>query len=398
MRPKTGTRPKTPPIETASSAQSPRDGADTNPAGPTSSGVSSYFPSVSLFDTTLPSLEIPGTVRQIPAAVGLSMMRGSPSDSRPGSNYSLEDFTHPYVARMPPPNAAGIRHYRQRNWVDVQLPGEEHRSHVHVLYDRDIAEYRAVSTSRQALGPPIYRTTQNNLWSLDRHLTLLSDKDRVFSVTPDSDGLHEFRAAESASDAPALGYAMKEHNHRWVYIDPTQTRDKPLPKVKLAHWSDEEILNMYYLHEARLSEFREQAQASGKPPKAVARTVTRDDFTHVTGTLKWLFPDLSSSDRGNLLRSYNLTNAQLAKLRADLKDGHAEKMPEWVEQHKNLTLDKNNAQRFELIAEEFQGFVPRFRAGNEDLISGYYSPEYLTDFAAHLGYLRNKHNVRTARI
>ena len=393
MRPKTGTRPKISPIETASSAQSPRDGADTNPAGPTSGGVSSYSPGSSLFDTTRPPLEIPDTAQQIPAAIGLSIMRGSPSDSRPGADYSLEDFTHPYVAEMPAPNAAGVRHYRQRDWVDVQLPGEEQRSHVYVLYDRNIAEYRAIMTSHQALGPPIYRTVQNNLWSLDRHLTFLPDDDYVFSVTPDRDGLHEFRSTASASDAPILGHAMKDHNHRWVYIDPTQTRDKPLPKVKLAHWSDEEILNMYDLDEARISAFREQAQASGKPPPAVARTVTRDDFTHVTGTLKWLFPDLSSSDRGNLLRSYNLTNAQLAKLRKDLKDGHAEHVPEWAEQHKSLTLDTNNAQRFKLIAEEFEGFATRFRAGRVDLATGHYNPDYLADFAAHLGYLRNKHNV-----
>lgn len=390
MRPKAGTRPKTPPIETGASARSSRDGADPNPAGPSSGRVSGYFAESLPFDLTS---ESPALSRPIPAAVDVSIMRGSPADSHPNAKYSLEDFTHPYVAEMPPPDATGIRHHRQRKWVDVQLSSEEQRSHVHVLYDQGIGEYRAVMTSHQALGPPIYRTTQNNLWSLDRHLTIVSANDYVFSVTPNSDGLHEFQAAASSSDATILGHALKDHNQRWVYVDPTQIKEKPLPKVKLAHWSDEEILNMYVVDETRISVFREQAQASGKPPQAVSRTIAWNDFIHVTGTLKWLYPHLSSSERGDLLCTYNLTKTQLAKLRIDLRDGHAEHMPEWAELHKSQALDKNNGQRFKLIGEEFQGFAARFRTGNEHFESGYYSPDFLADYAAHLGYLRNKHNV-----
>ena len=392
MRPKTGTRPKTPPIETSGSAHSSRDGADANPVGPPAGRIPGDSDSVTL-DTTLSPSQGTGVSRPVPAAASVSIMPGSTSDARPGARYSLEDFTHPYVAGMPPADANGIRHFRQRQWVDVQLPGEEQRSHVYVLHDRHTGEYRAVMTSHQAFGPPIYRTMQNNLRSQDRHHTLLPANDYVFSATPNSDGLHEFRAAASSSGAPVLGHALKDQNHRWVYIDPTQIKDKPLPKVKLAHWSDEEILNMYVMDEARIAEFREQAQASGKPPQAVVRTVAWNDYIHVTGTLKWLYPHLSSSERGDLLRSYNLTKTQLAKLRTDLRNGHAEHMPEWAEQHKSLTLDTNNAQRFKLIAEEFDGFATRFRAGREDLVTGHYSPDYLADYAAHLGYLRNKHNV-----
>lgn len=390
MRPKAGTRPKTPPIETGTSARSSRDGADPNPAGPSSGRVSNYFPERLPFDLTL---ETPALSRPTPAAVDVSIMRGSSVHSHSSAKYSLEDFTHPYVVEMPPPDATGIRHQRMREWVDVQLPGEEQRAHVQVRYDQGTGEYRAVMASLQAFGPPIYRTTQNNLWSLDRHLTFLAANAYVFSATPDSNGLHQFRAAASASDAPVLGHALKDHNHRWVYIDPTQIKDKPLPKVKLAHWSDEEILNMYVVDETRITEFREQAQAFGKPPQTVLRTVAWNDYIHVTGTLKWLYPHLSSSERGDLLCSYNLTQTQLARLRTDLRDGHAEQMPEWAEQHKSLTLDTTNTQRFKLIAEEFQGFTARFRAGDERLESGYYSPDFLADYAAHLGYLRNKHNI-----
>jgi hypothetical protein len=335
-------------------------------------------------------LDEPGASRQQTASIEVSVLPTTSVERDSFSITSLEDFAHPYFGDLPAPNASGVRRYLGRDWVDVQLPDVEGRQHVCVRYDAEVKAYRVISFRRTAPGPPVYRTTQDNLWALDRHLTFLNADDHAFSSTPNAQGYYSFHAAGSNSDGAVLGYAFKDGEQRWIAIDPARAKaDTPL-----AQWSDQDIRQLYIVEDPQIPAFRTAAQHSGKAPDWAQRAQNVEDYIFVADSLKWSHPQLDSAQRAQLLRSYNLSKAQLSRLRGEASDG---RMPEWAEQHKRLTLDASDEQRFKLIAEELEHYVQDLRtqglAFDHHWPATRYSDVFLADYAAHLGYLRSKHDM-----
>ncbi|QHC97889.1 hypothetical protein PspR84_25710 [Pseudomonas sp. R84] len=391
MRQKPGPRPKSPPVESSTRASPPRDRSTDTPLLPArGSALSPDVPS----SPKRPRQDEPGTSRSISRAIEVSTSPVTGTDTRFFSASSLEDYAHPYFGDMPAPNAAGLRSYLARDWVDVQLPGTEGRHHVCVQYDAQLKTYRVMSFRVLAPGPPVYRTIHDNLWSLDRHLTYLNADDYSFSAQASADGLHEFRRRSSSEELPTLGYAYKDQSHHWIAVDPTRASTPMPPALKLAHWTDQDIQQMYIVDDARLADFREQAQTSGQPPSWALRAQNTEDYQHVAESLKWRHPLLTFAQRLTLLRSYNLSKAQLRQLRTELINGQ---VPQWAEQHKRLTLDTSNEQRFKLIGEELENYVQDLRtqglALNHHWPASRYSEAFLADYATHLGYQRTRHNM-----
>ncbi|TMU81347.1 hypothetical protein FGA82_07240 [Pseudomonas fluorescens] len=392
MRQKPGPRPKSPTIDTpATSASLPVDHSARNPILPTLESITGRLPVDAPSSPKRPRLDEPGSSRPINPPFEMSVVPRSPADTPDFSMTSLEDVAHPYFGDLPAPNESGIRRYLAKDWVDVQLPGTEGRHHVCVQYDADLRAYRVMSFRRLAPGPPIYRTTQDNLWSLDRHLTFLNGDDYAFSATPNADGYYAFRALGSSSETAILGYAIKHPEHQWIAIDPAQPKDR---RLAVAQWSDQDIQRMYIVDDARVTDFRTQAQASGRAPDWATRAQNIEDPLFVAESLKWLHPQMSLAQRLELQRSYNLTQDQLCRLRTESGDGL---IPEWAEQHKRLSLDPTNDQRFKLIAEELENYVQDLRSQGLTLDRQWpatrYSDVFLADYAAHLGYLRSKHDM-----
>ena len=390
MRQKPGPRPKSPTVDTpATSASLPVDHPARNPILP--DGIPGHLPVDSPSSPKRPRPDEPGSSRPKTSPVEVSVVPRSAADTPVLSITSLEDFAHPFFGDLPAPNEYGIRHYLAKDWVDVQLPDTEGRHHVCVQYDADLKAYRVMSFRRLAPGPPIYRTTQDNLWSLDRHLTFLNGDDYAFSATADADGYYAFRALGSSSDAAILGYAFKHPEHHWIAIDPEQARDS---RSAVAHWSDQDIQRMYIVDDARIPDFRTQAQASGKAPDWAPRAQNIEDPLFVADSLKWLHPQMPLAQRLELQRSYNLTRDQLCRLRTESGDGQ---IPPWAEQHKRLTLDPTNDQRFKLITDELDNYIQDLRTQGLALDHHWpatrYSDTFLAEYATHIGYLRTKHNM-----
>jgi hypothetical protein len=392
MRQKPGPRPKSPKIDTpATSAALPVDHSANNPIFPTPDSIPGHLPVDLPSSSKRPRVEEPGTSRPKTSPIDVSVAPNSPAGTPAFSMRSLEDVAHPFFGDLPAPNTSGIRHYLGKDWVDVQLPDTEGRHHVCVQYDDDLRAYRVMSFRRLAPGPPIYRTTQDNLWSLDRHLTVLKGDDYAFSATPDTDGYYAFRALGSGDDAAILGYAIKHPEHHWLAIDPAQAKDR---RSAVAQWSDQDIQRMYIVDDARISDFRTQAQASGKAPDWAPRAQNSEDPLFVADSLKWLHPQMPLAQRLELQRSYNLTQDQLCRLRTESGDGQ---IPPWAEHHKRLTLDPTNDQRFKLITDELDNYIQDLRSKGLALDHHWpatrYSDAFLADYAAHLGYQRTTHNM-----
>ncbi|WP_435038147.1 hypothetical protein [Pseudomonas neuropathica] len=392
MRQKPGPRPKSPTVDTpAASASQPVDHSARNPILPTPESIPGHLPIEAPSSPKRPRVEGPGTSQPKNSPIAVSVVPRFTSDTPAFSLTSLEDFVHPYFGDLPKANESGIKRYLAKDWVDVHLPGTEGRQHVCVQYDADLRAYRVMSFRRLAPGPPIYRTMQGNLWSLDRHLTFLNGDDYAFSATADADGYYAFRALGSSSGAAILGYAFKHPEHHWIAIDPARARDR---RSAVAQWSDQDIQRMYIVDDARIPDFRMQAQATGKAPDWAPRAQNTEDPLFVAESLKWLHPQMPLAQRLELQRSYNLTQDQLCRLRTESGDGQ---IPEWAEQHKRLTLDPINDQRFRLIGEELEHYVKDLRSQGLALDHHWpatrYSDVFLADYATHLGYQRTRHNM-----
>jgi hypothetical protein len=392
MRQKPRPRPASPTVDTpATSTLTTGEHSANNPTFPTRESIPGHLPVDVPSSPKRSRLEEPGTSRQNTATGEANVVPTSPADAPFFSTTSLEDFTHPFFGDLPAPNASGIRRYLAKDWVDVHLPGTEGRRHVCVQYDAELKAYRVMSFRRLAPGPPIYRTTQDNLWSLDRHLTFLNSDDYAFSATPDADGYYAFRTLGSNGDGAILGYAIKHPQHHWMAIDPAQARDRG---SAVAQWSDQDIQRMYIVDDARISDFRTQAQASGEAPAWATRVQNTEDHLFVAESLRWLHPQMPLAQRLELQRSYNLTQEQLCRLRTESGDG---RIPVWAEQHKRLSLDPTNDQRFKLIAEELENHVRNLRthglALDHHWTATRYSDAFLADYATHLGYQRTRHNM-----
>ncbi|MFJ2480879.1 hypothetical protein ACIOWE_11430 [Pseudomonas sp. NPDC087598] len=317
----------------------------------------------------------------------------NPTIRTPGTP-SLMDYTFslPYWNRTIEPNAAGVKEYGGSYFADVEVEGKTH--HAFVQFDESINTYRLKKLTELESGPAIYRSIKNNLWKEGRHLTFLDSERHTFSESASANGFHEVRNAGAASDAPIVAHAYRDHNHRWVEVDLSQPRDTIPPPVKLAHWTDGDLRQMYNLTDAQLLEFRAEADTSGNPPSWVTRIQHHRDHEQVTESLRWIHPTMPLKERRLLLRSYNLTASQLKRLRTELEGGQ---MPAWAEEHKRMTMNKDDDQRFKLIAEELEHHVQKLRTLGSKFAHGdptyRYSKNFLADYTARLGYLRNTYDV-----
>nr|WP_315445975.1 hypothetical protein [uncultured Pseudomonas sp.] len=296
-------------------------------------------------------------------------------------------------------DAFGVKDFGATPFVDLEINGKTH--HAFVMFDRSINMWRVKKWSELEPGPVIYRSIKNNLWQESRHLTFLNShqifldgESHIVAESASANGFHEVRNLGSDSDAPIVAHAYRDHNHRWVEVDLSQPRDTIPPPVKLANWTDGDLRQTYNLTDAQLSDFRAEADASGKPPSWATRIQHDQDLVQVTDSLRWIHPTMSRKERRHLLRSYNLTASQLKHLRTDLE---SYQMPAWAEEHKRMTMNKDDDQRFKLIAEELEHHVQMLRTRGSKFDHGdptsRYSKEFLADYTARLGYLRNKYDV-----
>ncbi|VVO40333.1 hypothetical protein PS710_05799 [Pseudomonas fluorescens] len=322
----------------------------------------------------------------------------APASPRLDLNTSpLKAYAKQASSKLPAPDGNGLRIYKGRWFVDVKVDRNDTGTQtVMVEFDTRLNTYRAKLPHEQGVfGPPLYRNAGSNVWSLDKPLTYFENyRDSVENV-PDAQGYYSVRRAGSTIAEPASGFAFRDENYRWVEVDPVQARgDASLP-LKLAQWTDGEIWSLYRIHGPEILLFRAQAQATGKAPSWVRRFEKPYDDLYLIDSLKWVYPHLSVEELTELRRSYNMPQTQQIRLRQDLASGQ---MPEWAEEHKRLTQDKDNAQRFKLIAEELEPYILRLRNDGDHSDGSLrplkqYTDEFLDGYLEHAGYRRNVHGA-----
>lgn len=316
--------------------------------------------------------------------------------SHPVQTSPLASYIQQPFSKLPAPDSAGLRTFNGKHFVDVEGEGTDNRRQtVMVGFDKRFDTYRAKFPHElEPSGPPLYPSGKENIWSLNKPFTYLDSNQYSVAHLPNAQGYYPVRNANSRIDDPVIGFAFRdEHKRRWVLVDPAQAGSDTSAPVNLAQWTDGEIWNMYRIHGAETLQFRAEAQATGHPPQWVTRFKEPNVHLHATESLKWRYPDKSFAERAELLRSYNMTATQQAKFSQDLESGQ---IPEWTEQHKRLTLDKDNAQRFKLIAEELEPYIISLRNGRDDYAlypEDSYSREFLDDYLKHAGYQRNVHDA-----
>lgn len=331
-----------------------------------------------------------------------------------GSDWSLERYVQRIPAQLPPPGETGFRVFKNKKFVDVEGEDKSVQT-VMVGFDPRLSTYRAKLPSEQEpSGPTLYRNGASHVWRVEKPRTYFPSGEYTTAPLPDAQGYYEiryngaysevilnaqghyeYRGAKFPGDFSVAGFAFRDEDHRWVRADPIQARGDTSVAMNLPHWTDGEIWDLYRLHSAEAFAFRAHGQATGKAPDWARRFEEPNLHLHVTKSLKWLFPQMSVTERSALLQSYNLTMTQQRQLNRDLQSGQ---FPEWAEQHKRLTLESGNPQRLELIAQELDPHILKLR--NEgNTASSYrwagqrFTQRFLDDYLLKAGYQRNTNNM-----
>lgn len=112
------------------------------------------------------------------------------------------------------------------------------------------------------------------------------------------------------------------------------------------------------------------------------------------GPFKSLHPGKTRDELAELLRAFNLSPAQHARLLGDLRQQAG--IPEWARQHKLQSEDASNPRRFDQFRQEIEPLILPLRYKSvyspvdfEDSISR----AFLDGFLETLGYQRNIHNL-----
>ncbi|HWH87990.1 MAG TPA: hypothetical protein VNV36_14605 [Pseudomonas sp.] len=310
-------------------------------------------------------------------------------------------------------NADGLRTYKGRQFADIANNDGSAAGTVMVTFHDLIKAYRAkLPSEREPSGPPLYRVPGTNVWRLTKPVEYypssrytLEEFATYFSAyvapVPNAQGyypVHEWvhvPGGERMISNRYVGFAFKDKDGKLVKVDPSEARGDPSLPLKLAHWTDAEIWDVYRLHGAEVVAFRAEAQASGRAPDWATRAKNQDHHEFLLDSMRWSHPHKSRSECAELLRTYNLSVAQQQRLRADMENG----FPEWAEQHKRLTHNTLDERRFEHIAQELGPFCLRLRQEGERY-SGYdlppvkqrYEESFLNSYLEHAGYKRNKHD------
>lgn len=112
------------------------------------------------------------------------------------------------------------------------------------------------------------------------------------------------------------------------------------------------------------------------------------------GPFKSLHPGKTPDELAELLRAFNLSPAQHARLFGDLRQQAG--IPEWARQHKLQSEDASNPRRFDQLRQEIEPFILPMRNWSVDRPVDFedsISRTFLDGFIETLGYQRNIHNV-----
>lgn len=112
------------------------------------------------------------------------------------------------------------------------------------------------------------------------------------------------------------------------------------------------------------------------------------------GPFKSLHPGKTPDELAELLRAYNLSPAQHARLFGDLRQQAG--IPQWAIQHKLQSEDASNPRRFDQLRQEIEPLIPHLRnqsLGNLVDFEDSMSRSFLDGFLETLGYQRNIHNM-----
>ncbi|WP_434766836.1 hypothetical protein [Pseudomonas triticicola] len=382
------------------------------------------------FDPDL-DLRLPGRIRtdgsnQMPD-IETSAPTTSTATSRPGITVThmpdmqmpprgpARSTLEPYVQNVSGEwvhDAQGLKSHKGRQFADIANDdGSAAGLTVMVAYHDLIKAYRArLPSERVPSGPPLYRVADTDLWSLDKptetypanRYTLheLGGPNASSAPLPNEQGyyaVHEWKETTNRDPMiarPYIGFAFQGKNGRMIKVDPSEARGDASVPLKLAHWTDAEIWNVYNLRDAEILTFRAEAEVLGGPPVWARRRHIKDDHNYLLDSMKWSHPQKSRSECAELLRSYNLSVTQRKRLRTEMENG----FPEWAEEHKRLTRNTTDDQRFEQIAQELGPFSLRLREQGEadtyDLppVNQRYEEGFLKSYLESAGYKRNKHD------
>lgn len=257
---------------------------------------------------------------------------------------SADSSLAPYLLRpamlrtMPLPDEHGFRTIVARKFVDVKNEGT-----VYVEFDDATGTYRATDLyKKQPQGPTLYK----------------NDGEATWSQRP--------QARE------------------------TVTLKRPLP--------DESVLetNLPGKHPRVESPGPQRSvddiPASPRPGSTQPGQNPRAQL--IDGPLHSLYPDKTANELETLLRSYNLSPGQQTRLHRDMLENL--KIPEWAEQHKQMSRETGNPRRHDLLYSEIEPYLRHLRNGT--VTTGLYelhlslTQEFLDSFLVKAGYSRNRNN------
>jgi hypothetical protein len=328
---------------------------------------------------------------------------------RPGTATSpLEPYLQSVDASLVP-DADGLKVHKGRKFADIANDdGSAAGMTVMVAFHDLMKAYRArLPSERVPSGPPLYRVADSDVWSLNKPLeyyppdryTQYERPGPYSRQVPDPQGyyaIHEFAHIQGQGEVTInrnAGFALKGIYGRLVKVDPSEARGDASIPLKLAHWTDAEIWDVYKIHGAEVVAFRAEAQASGRAPDWARRVDNDDHHKSLMDSMKWSHPQKSRSECAELLRSYNLSIAQQKRLLPDMDNG----FPEWAEQHKRLTQNSLDERRFDQMAEEMQPLILRIREEGENPefdshpVEQRYEDNFLKSYLEHAGYKLTTH-------
>lgn len=308
-------------------------------------------------------------------------------------------------------DAQGLKTHKGRQFADIaDDDGSAAGLTVMVAYHDLIKAYRArLPGERGPSGPPLYRLAGTDLWSLNKPVEMYpADRYALHQWAAGSYSapvanaqgyyaVHEWKqlpSHERLTTRMNVGFAFMGKSGHMIKVDPSEARGDTSVPLKLAHWTDGELWDVYNLRDAEILTFRAEAEARGGPPHWARRRTTEDHHKFLLDSMKWSHPQKSRSECAELLRSYNLSVAQQKRLRTDMENG----FPAWAEAHKSLSRNVLDTKRFEHIAEELGPFALKLRNHGEghegDLppVNQRYEDDFLQSYLEHAGYKRNRHD------
>jgi hypothetical protein len=251
----------------------------------------------------------------------------------------------PYVQKISADlshDAQGLKTHKGRQFADIaDDDGSAAGLTVMVAYHDLIKAYRArLPSEREPSGPPLYRVADTDLWSLNKPIEMYPPDRYTLHVwggfrarsapVPNEQGyyaVHQWKETtnrEPMIERTNVGFAFQGKYGRMIKVDPSEARGDTSVPLKLAHWTDAEIWDVYNLRDAEILTFRAEAEVRGGPPAWARRRNIEDDHKFLLDSMKWSHPQKSRSECAELLRTYNLSIAQQKRLRTDMENGFPE--------------------------------------------------------------------------